>query len=134
MAKSLTKVFVYGTLKPGEVNYQRLCVGKVVEEQEAYTLGELYHLNLGYPGLTPGKNQVRGFVLTFPKPEILRDLDVLEDYNPQASPEENEYYRQEIEVCNLSGESLGKAWAYFMSLAKVKQYQGRLLSSGFWHG
>lgn len=133
MAAKLTKVFVYGTLKPGEGNYQRLCFGRVVEEQEAYTFGELYHLNPGYPGMTPGKNQVRGFVLTFPELEVLRDLDYLEDYNPQAPLEKNEYYRQEIEVYDLSGKSLGTAWAYFMTLAKVKQYQGRLLSSGFWH-
>ena len=133
MAKSLTKVFVYGTLKPGEGNYQRLCVGKVVEEKEAYTFGELYDLNPGYPGLTPGRNKVRGFILTFPEPEILRDLDYLEDYNPQAPLEENEYYRQEIETYDLSGESLGAAWVYLMTWAKVKQYQGRLLGSGFWH-
>jgi gamma-glutamylcyclotransferase (GGCT)/AIG2-like uncharacterized protein YtfP len=29
------KVFVYGTLKPGESNYQRYCAENVVEKREA---------------------------------------------------------------------------------------------------
>ncbi len=29
------RVFVYGTLKPGEANYQKYCAGKVVEAKRA---------------------------------------------------------------------------------------------------
>ncbi len=29
------KVFVYGTLKPGEANYQKYFAGKVIEAQKA---------------------------------------------------------------------------------------------------
>ncbi len=129
---NLIRIFVYGTLKPGEINYQRLCVEKVVEQQEAYTFGELYDLSLGYPAMTTGKSKVRGFLLTFAQPEILSSLDCLEGYNPQASWQENEYYRQQVEVYNLSGNLLGKAWAYFMTLERVREFQGILLSSGCW--
>ena len=124
---------MYGTLKPGEINYQLLCQKKVVEQQEAYTFGELYDLSYGYPAMTIGKSKVRGFLLTFAQPEILGDLDDLEGYNPQASGEDNEYYRQQIEVYDLLGNSLGQAWAYFMTLERVKKGKGVWLSSGCWN-
>ena len=48
------KVFVYGTLKPGEINYQRYCEGRIAKEEEAIASGAnclvtpcpLCHLNL----------------------------------------------------------------------------------------
>ncbi len=43
----LLRVFVYGTLKPGEVNYQKYCNGKVVEQERALTLGQLFALQDG---------------------------------------------------------------------------------------
>ncbi|NET53980.1 MAG: gamma-glutamylcyclotransferase, partial [Merismopedia sp. SIO2A8] len=43
-----TKVFVYGTLKPGEVNYDQYCASKVVEEIRAIAFGELFDLPIGY--------------------------------------------------------------------------------------
>lgn len=42
---NLVKVFVYGTLKPGESNYQRYCDrSSVVESQRAIALGQLFAL------------------------------------------------------------------------------------------
>ena len=38
------KVFVYGTLKPGECNYLRYCEGKVVDACPAIARGELFAL------------------------------------------------------------------------------------------
>jgi gamma-glutamylcyclotransferase (GGCT)/AIG2-like uncharacterized protein YtfP len=34
----LISVFVYGTLKPNEANYQKYCAGKVIRETKAFTL------------------------------------------------------------------------------------------------
>lgn len=129
------KIFVYGTLKPGEANYPYYCEGKVIEAIKAYTWGKLFHLPLyGYPGMTVGDSKVKGFLLTFNDPAILANLDKLEDYDSQRSIEENEYQRQKISVYTLTGEPLGEAWGYVMSLAKVKQLNGVLVLSGWWQG
>jgi gamma-glutamylcyclotransferase (GGCT)/AIG2-like uncharacterized protein YtfP len=128
------KVFVYGTLKPGEINYQRYCVLQVVEEKRAIAIGQLYDLRLGYPAMTLGESQVQGFLLTFADASILRYLDELEDYDPNRKPEENEYNRQQIEVYDLQGRSLGLAWAYLMTLEQVQSLKGVLIPSGSWTG
>lgn len=127
-------VFVYGTLKPGEANYQHYCAGKVVEEQKAIAFGQLYDLPLGYPAMTPGESPVRGFLLTFTDPSVLTALDELEDYNPNRLPHENEYERKQIETYSHSGQSLGLAWVYFMTLEQVERLGGVLLRSGWWSG
>lgn len=126
------KVFVYGTLKPGEINYQRYCEGKVVEEQRAIAWGQLYNLPLGYPAMTPGKRQVHGFLLTLADLVILSALDELEDYDPNRRSDENEYNRQQVEVYDLAGQTLGLAWAYFMTPEQVERLQGVLIPSGWW--
>jgi gamma-glutamylcyclotransferase (GGCT)/AIG2-like uncharacterized protein YtfP len=129
------RVFVYGTLKPGECNYLLYCAGRVIEEVAAYTWGELYHLPpLGYPGMTEGKGRVSGFLLTFADSSMLSALDQLETYDPVRSPEDNEYQRLMVTVYRPSGESLGEAWAYSMTKAKVKQLGGILLPAGSWDG
>ena len=128
------KVFVYGTLKPGEVNYKRYCAGQVVEEKRAIALGQLFDLPLGYPAMTPGESPVQGFVLTFTDPTLLSLLDKLEDYEPQRALEENEYYRQQIETYDFEGQTLGLAWAYLMTSEQVQRFQGVPILSGWWSG
>jgi gamma-glutamylcyclotransferase (GGCT)/AIG2-like uncharacterized protein YtfP len=126
------KVFVYGTLKPGEKNYHPYCASQVIETKKAYTWGQLYHLPLGYPAMTTGKSKVMGFLLTFSNEEILESLDELEDYSSQRSPQDNEYERQKILVYDLTEEPLGEAWSYVMTLKKVEQLKGVLVPSGWW--
>jgi gamma-glutamylcyclotransferase (GGCT)/AIG2-like uncharacterized protein YtfP len=128
------KVFVYGTLKPGEANYQYYCAGKVVEEKPAIAYGQLYNLPLGYPAMTLGESPVQGFLLTFAGPSVLTILDELEDYDPHRLPQENEYERQQIEIYNLSGQSLGLAWVYLMTLDQIQRLEGVVLPSGWWSG
>lgn len=128
------KIFVYGTLKPGESNYQRYCAGKVVEEIEAIAFGQLYNLPLGYPGMTLGESPVQGFVLTFADCDVLSLLDELEDYEPNRTPELNEYNRQLIEVYSCSRQPLGVVWVYLMSFERVKRLKGVLIPSGCWSG
>lgn len=128
----MLKVFVYGTLKPGECNYQRFCAGKVVEEKRASVQGHLFALPIGYPAMTPGDGRVQGYLLTFADPEVLQVLDLLEDYHPERLPEDNQYNRQLIETFNLAGEPLETAWAYLMSPLKVRSCGGIFLPSGWW--
>ncbi|PSB01008.1 gamma-glutamylcyclotransferase family protein [Merismopedia glauca] len=129
----MLKVFVYGTLKPGEINYQRYCLGKTVSEQPAIAYGQLYALPVGYPAMTSGENHVCGFLLTFSDDRVLTALDRLEDYDPDRSSGENEYTRLWSHIFGLNGEKLGKAWVYQMSLAQVRDRGGVLLPDGCWH-
>jgi gamma-glutamylcyclotransferase (GGCT)/AIG2-like uncharacterized protein YtfP len=129
---TLTRVFVYGTLKPGESNYRRYCDLRVLESCPAIAYGQLFALPVGYPAMTEGQSIVRGVVLTFEDSSILSKLDRLEDYHPNRHPDENEYQRLAIEVFNSDRQSLGKAWAYIMASEKVRSYGGILLPEGSW--
>lgn len=130
----MLKVFVYGTLKPFESNYQRFCAGKVVEEKKAQARGHLFALPFGYPAMTLGDGRVKGYLLTFAEEEVLDNLDLLEDYDQERLAEQNEYNRQLIKTFNISGEPLETAWAYLMSPDRVRRIGGILLPSGWWSG
>lgn len=125
------QVFVYGTLKPGECNYQRYCVGRVIKTYPAITYGQLFALPMGYPGMTTGEGIVYGVVLGFNDPTLLLDLDQLEGYHAER-PELSEYERQLINIFNLEQEPLGTVWAYLMQVEKIKQLGGKLIHSGCW--
>lgn len=103
-----------------------------MEEQPAIAYGQLYHLSRGYPGMILGDSQVQGFLLTFADSAIFDSLDQLEDYDPNRRPEDNEYNREQIEVYDKAGQSLGLAWVYFMTLGKVQNFQGIYINSGCW--
>ena len=126
------KVFAYGTLKPGEANYQLYCKDKVSSQIRVYTLGDLYALPVGYPAMIEGNNKVKGVLLTFNDPNVLKSLDRLEGYQEQRAFDLNEYYRLLVPVYRLDDEPLGKAWAYFMTPARVIQLGGIKVTSGFW--
>lgn len=127
----LIKVFVYGTLKPGECNYHRYCEGKVIKAEEAIAFGQLFHLcELGYPGMILGEGKVRGVVLSFTDPNIFQTIDVLEGYDPHRPAEANEYNRQQISVFTITGTSMGLAWAYIMTPQRVTWRGGIFLPEG----
>lgn len=125
-------IFAYGTLKPGESNYQQYCV-QVLEAKRAVTFGKLFALPLGYPAMTKGESLVKGFLLSFPECDILLQLDLLEGFNP-STVANNEYNRQLIETYNLDLVSLGLAWAYLMTPKQVDSLSGIFLDDGWWSG
>ena len=125
-----TNVFVYGTLKPGEVNYPYYCAGKVLEVKRAIAFGKLFALPLGYPAMTTGESPVQGFLLSFPDWAILDALDFLEGFNPLVPADQNEYDRQVIEIYDLSLISLGLAWVYLMTPEQVNSLNGVFLDDG----
>ncbi len=84
--------------------------------------------------MTPGNSPILGFVLSFSTSEILHQLDWLEDYDPQRPADQNEYYRQLIEIYDTAREPLGTAWAYLMTVEQVEANGGVLLPNGFWRG
>jgi gamma-glutamylcyclotransferase (GGCT)/AIG2-like uncharacterized protein YtfP len=130
----VVKVFVYGTLKPGEANYQRYCAGKVVETTKAIAQGKLFALPMGYPAMTPGDSTVHGYLLSLTNLDVLNALDELEDYHPARAASENLYNRKQIETYNPQGNSLGWAWVYIMTQELVLQLEGVHLPNGWWSG
>lgn len=126
------KVFVYGTLKPGECNYLRYCEGKVVDAFPARARGQLFALPAGYPAMVAGVGNVCGFLLCFAEEAILDDLDRLEDYHPGRDRSQNEYQRQSIEIFDLNFQPLGTAWAYLMLPDRVCSLGGIWLPEGTW--
>lgn len=129
----ITRVFVYGTLKPGEINYLPYCGDKVIDFQPAIAFGMLYHLTArGYPGMSFGDSLVHGVLLIFNDAKIFDTMDVLETYQPGRSPTENEYQREQIEVFALNGRSLGRVWTYIMLPDRVIELGGVLMPNGWW--
>ena len=87
----MLKVFVYGTLKPGERNYLFYCT-QTIEVVEAISYGKLYDLPMGYPAAVfPESELVRGYVLTFSDTTVLQTLDELENYAPNQPISQNLY-------------------------------------------
>lgn len=108
------KIFVYGTLRRGEVNHYLLETSHYLGE--CYTDEVFYLYDLGaYPGLGPGNQSITGEVyqvddLTFHR------LDQLEDYP-------REYDRKPIET------PFGHAWVYlYQDTSKLH----RRIVSGDW--
>lgn len=130
----MVKVFVYGTLKPGEENYSRYCAGKVINTTRAVAQGKLFALPMGYPAMTPGDSSVHGYLLSFTNPDVLTALDELEDYHPNRAASENLYNRTQIEIYNLQGHSLYWAWVYIMTEALAIQLRGIHQPNGWWSG
>lgn len=131
--QKLTRVFVYGTLKPGESNYQTYCAAKVIEAKTAIALGQLFALPFGYPAMVqPGNSPVTGCLLTFPDSTILQHLDWLEDYDAQREAAANEYNRQLIKTYAPDFTPFGEAWVYLMTPEQVKAAGGSLLPHGCW--
>lgn len=125
--------FVYGTLKPGEVNYRALCAGRTLTETPAQVRGTLFLLpGWGYPAIAPGDTWVQGYVLTFGDRAILAMLDHLEDYQPDRPATANAYQRQWSPVWDRQGSPLGQAWTYWMTPQHITQRGGVPLPSGCW--
>lgn len=130
----LLKVFVYGTLKPGEAYFQEYCAPHVMDLIPAIAQGRLYDLPLGYPAMTLGEGWVSGFLLHFSSAKVLQTLDDLEGYQPGRPAAENEYQRRKLLIFNPNRQRLGLAWAYLMDPNLVDQLKGTFLSSGQWSG
>ncbi|WP_016949585.1 gamma-glutamylcyclotransferase [Anabaena sp. PCC 7108] len=125
------RVFVYGTLKPGEANYH-LCKNYVLKAKKAIAYGQLFTLPMGYPAMTQGESKVSGYLLSFTDSTLLTVLDDLEDYQPTRKTSDNLYNRQSIEIFEPTGLYLGLAWVYLMTPEKINQVGGIQQLDGRW--
>ncbi|RUS94701.1 gamma-glutamylcyclotransferase [Dulcicalothrix desertica PCC 7102] len=136
----MIKVFVYGTLKPGEENYTKYCADRVIDSLPAFTMGKLYTLPQGYPAMTLGNSPVWGYMLYFADSDILAELDQLEDYHPSRQSSENLYNRRYINIFSQDHtnttpgrpQRIGEVWAYLMEEKLVHQLGGTLQDDGLW--
>lgn len=127
-------VFVYGTLKPGEKYHDRYCGDWLIDHEPAIVPGRLYHLALGYPGLTDEPGWVQGTVLRFHNPEVLVGLDDLEDFTPGGPAPDNRYQREWRQIYHLDQTPLCWAWLYRMERKTVDSLGGIWLPEGVWSG
>ena len=123
------RVFVYGTLKKGFSNHNRILAGYDVKITPAWTYGELYDLGLGFPAMTEGNLKVYGDLLEFNDLKIIHRIDMLEGFKGFDSPY-NFYKRTEIKVYNDKYSTT--AWAYLLEKERILDSNGLLISSGTW--
>ena len=109
------QVFVYGTLRQGCFNYDRILKGRTAAEEPAWITGVTLYDAGGFPFavMDPSKpgNVVVGELMTIDlaeHPHVLRDLDELEGFDPQDPS--GPYQRAEVTVQTNAGPV--KAWIY----------------------
>jgi gamma-glutamylcyclotransferase (GGCT)/AIG2-like uncharacterized protein YtfP len=127
-------VFVYGTLKPGGHYYGEFCEGRLAAEpQPAKIRGELYDLQVGYPGLRlRGQDWVYGYLMVMASAAELRRLDQLEGFAPDRPKAENEYNRLKVPCFDRTGEPLGTFWTYEMTPSTLARHPAVRLPDGDW--
>jgi len=123
------RVFVYGTLKKGFSNHNRILAGNDVKISPVWTYGELYDLGWGFPAMTKGSLKVYGDLLEFNDLEILNRIDMLEGYRGIDSPY-NFYTRKEIQV--FKNKNSINSWVYLLEKDRILDDNGLLISSGKW--
>ncbi len=126
------RVFVYGTLKPGQRNWNRLLSGRVHRFQTARIRGRLYTLRLGFPAAVPADDWIQGYLLGLPDSELLDRIDALEGFRPDRPARHNRYRRAVTPCFSPTGAPLGRAYAYFMDTDTAEALGGRPLLDGIW--
>lgn len=107
-------IFVYGTLRTGFHNYNRLLKGRVNETVDATLKGfDMYSIGGSYPAIVSGSGEVTGELMYIDDEnydETMRSLDWLEGYTPQRE-NHSMYLRITLTVVTADGE-LVDAYVY----------------------
>ena len=128
--------FVYGTLRPGEPNHDLFLRGRTASEERARLHGAALYDGPGYPYAVeaPGSVIVGELVTARPEshPQLLRELDRLEDYAP-GDPA-NLYERVERRVTRDADGTSVRAWVYLAAPAVTARLRthGKLIEGGDW--
>lgn len=128
----MVKIFVYGTLKPGEAAHHRYCEPYLVRAQTAWVRGELFHLPQGYPALTDGDRWIQGALLTLQGEQALAHMDAFEDYDPARPDANNLYVRRSRPIVSAERQLLATAWVYLMDAHRVVELGGVVVPTGCW--
>ena len=109
VAVPIVQVFVYGTLKRGQLR-QHSWPRKPRQIEPAWTFGRLYDLG-PYPALVEGTDRVLGELWQFAPEDLLETLRVLDDIEGFHGLPDDLYSRVEIECTTAAGECV-RALAY----------------------
>ena len=108
MNEKAQRLFVYGTLMPGESNYDQ--IEDLVIDHKPGTIIDGVLVDLGaFPALVPGAGIVVRGVLLEIKPAALEVTDRIEGYSPDR--DRCLYLRKEVTVVVEDGED-ATAWTY----------------------
>ncbi|MEU9173798.1 gamma-glutamylcyclotransferase family protein [Streptomyces sp. NPDC048420] len=128
--------FVYGTLRPGEVNHDLFLHGRIRSEEPGRLADAVLYDGPGYPyAVEEAGGVVMGDLIT-PRPdayaELLAALDELEEYTP-GDPR-NPYERVAREAIRMADGTSVRAWAYVAAplVAARLRTHGKLIESGDW--
>lgn len=128
--------FVYGTLRPGEVNHDLFLRGRTVAEEPAALPDAALYEGPGYPFAVdcPGSVVVGELITAAPGAygELLAALDVLEEYGGPGRPG-NVYDRIARDAVRPDGTPV-RAWVYLASplLARDLRESGTEIPGGDW--
>ncbi|MFJ8590445.1 gamma-glutamylcyclotransferase family protein [Streptomyces sp. NPDC093598] len=129
--------FVYGTLRPGQVNHDLLLRGRTRSEEPARLADAVLYQGPGYPYAVEerGGGPVTGELVTaLPEAyeELLAELDRLEEYVP-GDPR-SLYLRVERKVVREADGAAARAWVYVAAPAVATRLRarGRVIASGDW--
>ncbi|GEB58616.1 gamma-glutamylcyclotransferase family protein [Streptomyces gardneri] len=116
--------FVYGTLRPGAYNHDRLLLGRTAAEEEARLPGALLYDGPGYPYAVPGAGTVAGTLVTAAPEAYGELLGALDRMEGDAG-----YERAAVEAVRLRDGGSVRAWTY---LAAPETALGPLIPTGDW--
>ncbi|MFD5338975.1 gamma-glutamylcyclotransferase family protein [Streptomyces hawaiiensis] len=129
--------FVYGTLRPGEVNHGLFLRGRTRSEEPGRLADAVLYAGPGYPYAVeePGGGVVSGELVTASPDayeELLAELDRLEEYVP-GDPR-SLYLRVERKVVRETDGAAVRAWVYVAAPAVAARLRarGRAIAGGDW--
>ena len=136
----MQRVFVYGTLKRGLANHDRIFYGHEIKISKAWTSGNLYDTGWGFPAMISGQRseeeveaqtdrKVHGELIEFEDDKLLEKLDRLEGFIQEGS-NANFYDRIERSIHCENGEL--KAWVYVLNPNRCHRHTTQLIQSGIW--
>ena len=132
------RVFVYGTLKRGFSNHNRIFSEYKIKVTEAWTYGELYDLDWGFPAMVvdlnnnsndPDSDKVSGELIEINDPELLTTLDWLEGFKSPGN-RFNLYDRVKRDVY-VQNEKFN-SWVYVINPNQITSIPLRKISTGIW--
>ncbi|MFI6247834.1 gamma-glutamylcyclotransferase family protein [Streptomyces sp. NPDC051016] len=128
--------FVYGTLRPGEINHDAFLRGRTETEEPGRLAGAVLYDGPGYPyAVEEPEGEVRG-ELVGARPEsygrLLLELDALEECVP-GDPA-SLYVRVARDVVRLRDGAAVRAWVYVAgrAVAEKLRAEGRRIGGGDW--
>lgn len=111
----MTRIFVYGTLRRGMVNYAPYLEGKSTFLREAYVKGTLYTLkHLHYPALVAGDDYILGEIFEV-EDKFIPEMDAMEEYYGEDD-ERNLYHKRFLDIYDEHHHIIDKLPVYFYNL------------------